>query len=298
MKKSIKAFGKNYFKTSGCPLAVQHIAPDLPPHEHDLTLIEHYHDFSELVVIAGGSGIQVINGQEYPVKRGDVFLLNGFSEHYFCRPEQLELYNLQFDAKHLPLPDLFLRKLPGFNVFFLLEPNLRSARGFRKMLHVDEEIGNELTSKLEQLKQETDQQQPGFEAVAFAQFLAIITRLVRQYPQEPADTTNAALVRMGKIISLLEGKFTQNWSLAELSLHACMSPNHFLRLFKQATGESPIAYLIRLRLRYAAALLSKTELSISEIAEQSGFYDSNYFSKQFRNHFHLSPSRYRKQPRL
>jgi gentisate 1,2-dioxygenase len=89
-----------------------------PRHEHDLTDLMHYHDFSELVIITTGAGFQIINGTEYPVSGGDIFLLQGFSEHAFRGREKLSLINIQFAPSLLPMPLAFLRKIPGYNVMF------------------------------------------------------------------------------------------------------------------------------------------------------------------------------------
>jgi AraC-like DNA-binding protein len=175
-------------------------------------------------------------------------------------------------------------------MFFLLEPKMR--RGFRKMLHVNEEKCRELKEEFLNLKEILNSREPGFEALAFACFIGIVIRLARWYPvvEEDADSP---LFRMGKIISIMENSFTHPWTLAELAKRSCMSVNHFLRLFREATGRSPLSYLMQLRLRHAAGLLEKTDLTLSEIAERSGFYDSNYFCKQFRRHYQMTPRQYR-----
>ena len=67
------------------------------------------------------------------------------------------------------------------------------------------------------------------------------------------------------------------------------------RQIRRATGYPPNEYLLRLRLKKSVMLLLNPELSISEIAERTGFSDSNYFCRQFRNHYGTSPQKYRKR---
>ena len=57
---------------------------------------------------------------------------------------------------------------------------------------------------------------------------------------------------------------------------------------------TPIDYLIKIRIEYAARLLRSSSLSVMEIAEKTGFVDSNYFTKQFRKIMGNSPRTYRK----
>ena len=291
MKTPIHAYGKYYFKTPSCPIAVQIISSDrADQHEYDLTSTEHFHDFSEIVLILFGSGIQNINGREYPVNSGDIFLLNGYTKHYFSKRENLVLYNLQFSAKDLPLPECYLRKLPGYNMFFLQEPNLRNQ--FRKMVHTSEEEKEFLAGKIWELREILTNRKPGFEAAAFASLLGILIRLSGFLPETGAER-NSPFQRIGNVISFMESHYTESWTLQELSHKACMSVNNFLRIFRSATGYSPQTYLQMLRLNRGAELLIKSSLSVGMIAEQCGFYDSNYFCKLFRRRYNTSPKEFR-----
>jgi AraC family L-rhamnose operon transcriptional activator RhaR/AraC family L-rhamnose operon regulatory protein RhaS len=87
----------------------------------------------------------------------------------------------------------------------------------------------------------------------------------------------------------------RRWTLQELAAAAHMSESSLLATFKDATGQSPIAYLIQLRIQRATELLRHGDQSISEIAFSVGFEDSNYFSRQFRKSMHTSPREYRRR---
>ncbi len=292
---SLMAAGSNYFASPECPIGVRTVRDaSQPRHEHDYTTRMHQHDFSELVFIGGGSGIQVINDVEYPVVAGDVFLIQGYCEHGFKSMEQLSLTNVMFDPGRLPLPLKFLRKLPGFNVIFRLEPTLRSRRNFKNRLHLPKRELAAAESMVQRLAGELTAQSDGFEAAALGILLELVTFVSRHYASQHADN-RAALVRMGELISRLERDYIQDWNLARLARLAGTSPNNLLRLFKAATGDSPIDYLIKLRLRHGAFLLADRTRSVSEVAELCGFRDSNYFSKKFRVLYGVSPREYRRR---
>ena len=74
-----------------------------------------------------------------------------------------------------------------------------------------------------------------------------------------------------------------------------MSRSNLMRVFRAATGQSPIEYLLRLRIQKAMALLRNTDLTITEIAMEVGFNDSNYFTRQFKRVQGSSPTRFRVQ---
>ena len=73
-----------------------------------------------------------------------------------------------------------------------------------------------------------------------------------------------------------------------------MSEVSFYRHFKNATGQTPVEYLINLRLNMAVELLQTApEAGVSDIAMRSGFNDSSYFARLFRRKFGISPRQFR-----
>jgi AraC-like DNA-binding protein len=62
-----------------------------------------------------------------------------------------------------------------------------------------------------------------------------------------------------------------------------------------ATGLPPIEYLIRLRIRQSMELLTASDMSVTDIAMECGFNDSNYFARQFKRINDMSASEFRKR---
>ncbi|QSH41060.1 AraC family transcriptional regulator [Lentisphaerota bacterium ZTH] len=293
--KSAKAFGKHYFSPAGFPVTVKRVpAGSGPQHPYDLTETRHYHDFSELVIITEGSGVQVVNNIEYPVAAGDVFLIQGFSKHYFKSRESLSQINVMYDASRLPLAADWLRRIPGYNIIFELEPNWPERRNFKHRLHLTPSGLAHVETISRRMLEETTSRNPGFEAALFSLLLELIVYISRQYDKAASPRT-AALVRIANVISKLERKHSKPWKLADIAKLAGMSPSNLLILFKMATGVSPIDYVIKLRLRRAADDLRSGNSSISEIAFEHGFKDSNYFSKKFKQIYGVSPRQYRQK---
>lgn len=93
----------------------------------------------------------------------------------------------------------------------------------------------------------------------------------------------------------MEGKFSETFFLDDLALDLGISPRHFKRRFKSATGDSPLAYLQRLRIEAAKRKLETTQETVDEITWQVGYEDSNSFRRLFRKHTGLSPREYRER---
>ena len=86
-------------------------------------------------------------------------------------------------------------------------------------------------------------------------------------------------------------------NMAQLAADHQIAPRTMNRRFKAVSGSSPGLYLLQRRLDNARELLSKSNLSIAEIAEAVGFKDSSYFIKQFKRHTAVTPLRYRQSVR-
>ncbi|MEW6737675.1 MAG: helix-turn-helix transcriptional regulator [Acidobacteriota bacterium] len=82
-------------------------------------------------------------------------------------------------------------------------------------------------------------------------------------------------------------------TLNEMAGIACLSPNHFLRSFRQLFRQTPHQYLTSLRLERAKELLLKTNLAVTEICFEVGFESLGSFSTLFRHHLGVSPQTYR-----
>lgn len=83
-------------------------------------------------------------------------------------------------------------------------------------------------------------------------------------------------------------------TLGELANHVNLSKPHFIHLFKQITGYSPIDYYLRLKIQRSCQYLDLTDQTIKTVSKNVGIQDPYYFSRVFRKIMGQSPSDYRK----
>ncbi len=100
-----------------------------------------------------------------------------------------------------------------------------------------------------------------------------------------------------KTLLLFSENLAHDWSISDLSAQFGLTTPYYIRLFKREMGESPHSYLSALRARRAAQLLLHSESSINCIGSDVGWEDPGYFSRRFRHHFGVSPSEYRQKYR-
>jgi AraC-like DNA-binding protein len=89
----------------------------------------------------------------------------------------------------------------------------------------------------------------------------------------------------------------KRYSIAEMAQAVRVSESHYYKLFHQLFGQSPSAYMERVRIERACVLL-KDDLSITEIAFELGFKTSQHFSTVFHKLVGISPSQWRKQMKV
>jgi transcriptional regulator GlxA family with amidase domain len=91
----------------------------------------------------------------------------------------------------------------------------------------------------------------------------------------------------------LERNFNQPVTLDQLADISNLGKKTLLRRFKQATGETPLGYLKRIRIENAKRLLESKKLSFNEITWEVGYNDASSFHKLFKSETGLSPNGYR-----
>lgn len=102
---------------------------------------------------------------------------------------------------------------------------------------------------------------------------------------------HADLIR--KSIHFIRSQYTGSLSLEKAAEYVHLSPSHFSRIFHEATGESFVAYLTRIRIEKAKSLLQTHSIPLAEIGARTGFKDQSYFTRVFKRSTGMSPGKYR-----
>lgn len=109
----------------------------------------------------------------------------------------------------------------------------------------------------------------------------------------PAST----LRKLCQVRDLMRDCLDQELTLDDLSAEIDLSTWHFLRAFRSSFGETPHAFLTRLRLDRAKELLTITTRPVTEICFDVGFSSLGSFSTLFRRYVGMSPAAFRGQVR-
>lgn len=103
--------------------------------------------------------------------------------------------------------------------------------------------------------------------------------------------------RIHHVMNAILQKPEAQHSLEEMSAVAGLTPSHFCRVFRKATGLSPHQYVMKTRLDKAQQMLHQSDLSIAAISESLGFTSQSHFTRAFRQFTGEAPSDFRKRTR-
>jgi AraC family transcriptional regulator len=113
----------------------------------------------------------------------------------------------------------------------------------------------------------------------------------------PAEPRGLAAWQLKRVRAFLEQASHQRVTLAELAGVARLSPFHFARAFRAATGVPPHRYQMRLRIERAKALLAGSDKPVGDVAAEVGYANQSYFARLFQAEVGTTPARYRRERR-
>ena len=276
---------EDWFHPDGFPISIERREPQ-PAFE------SHSHEFAELVIVIGGKGKHVTGQDSWEITTGDVFVITGSREHEYRDLKNLRLVNILYQPDQLKMRLMDLPSVPGYHALFTLEPTWKPRQLAKGRLRLNARELAQILESVDKLDHELGTREPGFGFMARAAFMQIIGLLSRCYGRNPSPD-GKALLRIGEALSHLENHIHLPVNLEKLASIANMSQRSFLRIFRSATGTSPIAWQLNQRIQRACSMLRSSDKRITEIAFDVGFNDSNYFTRKFRQATGFTPREYR-----
>jgi AraC family transcriptional regulator len=127
---------------------------------------------------------------------------------------------------------------------------------------------------------------------------AFASHLLHHYSVSPPIRQNSvggmapSVLRRCK--DLMEANIESDIRLGDLAREAGMSSSHFIRSFRETTGQTPYQFLLHQRVKRAQSLMRDPRASLTEVALASGFADQHHLARVFRRITRMTPSGYRR----
>lgn len=249
-----------------------HQRHDRPLHKHD--------SLCELLLCYRGFGTYNVEHDSYSLQQGDVVFGNVGELH-----ELISDYDTEIGTYCFGISNLHFRGLPEN---YLIDPKSAHVRSTGSQYP----FFLELCSQIDALY-EGDH----YDRLTTQMMLGTLVLLAHRLPADDfgrrSSTSQNQLVQ--RITEYIDAHYTEQITLESIARKMNCSVPYVSHTFKNATGYSPIQYVIRRRIGLAQTWLISSDLSATHIATMVGYDNTNYFNTLFTRIVGISPIRYRKQ---
>ena len=252
----------------------------------DYFIEPHNHDFYEMNIVLGGTGIHRIESSGFSVRRGDVFVIPPMTVHAYYDTENLEVYHVLFKKDFIRNNMKEAEGAVGFIQLMEIEPFLRQNCGEAMFLHLNPQNLSTILEDLRCLEEGGEFDGDGCIPLRIHTAWKLIYRLSFLLAEQTEKQKHQKKIKhQRQIFDALEyihQHFSEKITVSDLSERAYLSRSTFLRSFSEICGISPTDYLNQYRVRRALELLSASEKSKTEIAHLVGFYDLSHMERTIK----------------
>ncbi|MBQ4269808.1 MAG: helix-turn-helix domain-containing protein [Clostridia bacterium] len=259
-------------------------------------LLMHCHNYYELNIITGGYGRHYIENNYVDAKIGSVFIVPPNIMHGYTSGDGLEIF-------HLALSDSFMNKfaneladLAGYSLLFEIEPILRSTVNEEFFLRLSQEELASILPEINNLVACENTEYSGIKTIKNAKALSIIGTLAFWMHQKKPSAnvySTPSTKNIIKSVEYIHENYMDKINVEALAEMCFMSYATLTRYFKKLFNVTPTEYIMNIRIKNAKIMLRTTDKSVSQIAQDCGFFDLSHFSHYFYKYEKTTPVKYR-----
>ncbi len=268
----------------GQEIVVSHIRIEKQYHMDSMQMAtDHYN----IGITLQGHRRTITPTMTYSYQAGDVALAPPYMFHRTLAEfdEPYERIMIKFSPKFV---EPFIRAV-GQHVFDRLYETL--------VYHFTEEIQEKLKQMFFDINEEYQKDTPYKEFILQGMVFRLFTTVLEEHIPVPGAKEHPAPLapQIINAIVYMENHYKEQPSVEEAAQFSGFSTGYFSRLFHAQLGMTYSTYLSNIQIRHVRILLSTTNLSILEIAQETGYCHGEYLSAQFKKKMGMTPSQYRKQ---
>lgn len=250
----------------------------------------HWHTALEILMPEENWYDAIIREDTYHLMPGDILLIPSGELHALKAPERGVRYIFLLDISSIAKLHGFASIQSAMNGPLFINKNTYP-HIYEDVYHILFQMRNEYYSKNEFA-----------ELTIFSLLLSLLAKLGTNhlnsenlFPSTRPYKQKEYINKFNNVMDYIDAHYMDDFSLDDVASAIGFSKYHFSRLFKQYTGYSFCSYICHRRLKIAEELLEQPDLSITEIAMQSGFPSISTFNRVFRQQKNCSPSEYREK---
>jgi AraC family transcriptional regulator len=250
--------------------------------------------FSRIYLITEGHGFLTIGHEQIILEAGYIYLIPGFTMctyvfeqglcHYYIHVNEimqngLNVFNL-FNVKNKVIGTALIKSL--FERLLFINPDLQLPHRDPKVYQTKPWINQKVNYR--SINQHLES-------------IGIIRQLFSSFLESEQNINSTNLLRhnMQGILLHIQSNLQYDISISELADMACLSKDHFTRMFKSLVGIPPCEFIIRKRIEKAQYLLLTTDMTHEQIIDKTNFKSLSYFSRMFKKYTLYSPTIFKQQ---
>lgn len=259
----------------------------------------HMHDFYEINIIIKGRSVHYINNMRFEVQENMLFVIPPGYIHGYFSIEETDLYNFILHKDFFVEYKNDLSRMIGYPFLLTTEPIYSNSDDFRYYFKLTDQQMDQLIPVLSSISDTHKAHQPESGVMMNALGLCAVTKICSFYREWCAPSFNpltagGILTGVFACTQYISEHYGEEITIDHLCRLSAMSRATLFRNFNKYTGSSPIEYLYNFRLIKTREHLQSTNMTLLDIAQNCGFYDSAHFCNKFRTKYHMTPFEYRK----
>jgi AraC-like DNA-binding protein len=252
----------------------------------------HWHDEIQFALVTKGRVNFTVDQSSYIVEEGGGIFINSNSLHSAKPLDQSDCEYICIDVA----PDFFWGPSASAIRQKYFEPFLKSKSVSSVALNRTTDWEKYILESINGIYVVYDEKEFGFELEMQYILLKILHKMIVNCHWPESEASSHSYIedqRIKKTLSYIQESYKQKITLEDISKNANLSRAECSRFFKRMTGQTPFEYLISYRINQSTLLLRNSDLSITEIAYETGFGSVSYYIEKFRKQTNYTPKEFR-----
>lgn len=249
--------------------------------------------FSRIYFVTEGEGKVRIDDTVHSLNPGNMYIIPAFTEHTDICDGHFEHYYVHVyeeisSGQQLLSQYDFPFEIRGTEFDLALFRNLSNHNKAMALKFADPRIYDNKNSLIECVR--LNRERPLYDRLESA---GIIYQFVGKFIHHAKPKFQISDPRIETALKTISANIHEVISVDTLARDACMTKDHFIRLFHKNVGLTPVQFIINDKMTKAQLMLSSENMSIKEIAYALGYFDISYFNRIFKKHTMMTPLQYR-----
>lgn len=249
--------------------------------------------FARIYYVTAGSGTVVMGDRRHILIPGKMYLIppftthtdicNGIFEHYY-----LHIYEDTTSGEDIMSAYEFPFEIDGTEIDRELFSILVQSNQSMTLKSSDPKSYDDENSLIECVK--FNRERPLYVRM---ESMGIVSWFIGRFIKDARPKYKVSDERIRMALEMINSKTSESVEVEQLAEKVCMSTGHFIRLFKEELGCTPMKFLIERKMMRAKMMLVSESIMVKEVAYSLGYEDVSYFTRLFKKHVGIPPSQYR-----